>query len=296
MDIIDRKPSFQIECDERVLTRDDVTRGPRAKTLSLEDLLPCIASPDSGLPVHWDQVTEQLIDSNGNRYAFRGNLPLLIPSRLQHFYTDHLRIPESGITDSFLQYYFISSVKQSGVVGEINASADDVHYQRHLFRMKQFLSYARGLVLDVGCDDPVIGTGLLPEATKYVGLDPFCRRTEPFRVIGFGEQLPFRDASFDGVVFNTSLDHVLDWRCAINEAWRVLAPGGSVYICTLIWTDRADLVTDAVHFHHFRDYEIFGALQGWSITAERRYDYKGASHRHGLYVSARKPMQSAVGG
>jgi ubiquinone/menaquinone biosynthesis C-methylase UbiE len=113
----------------------------------------------------------------------------------------------------------------------------------------------------------------------------------PFRVIGFGESLPFGDASFDCVMFNTSLDHILDWRRAIDEARRVLVSGGLLYICTLIWTDRADLVTDAVHFHHFRDYEIFGALKDWEPVDERRYDYKGASHRHGLYFSVRKPEQ-----
>jgi SAM-dependent methyltransferase len=96
------------------------------------------------------------------------------------------------------------------------------------------------------------------------------------------------------VVFNTSLDHIFDWRRAIDEARRVLVPGGCLYISTLIWTDRADLVTDAVHFHHFRDYEIFGVLGDWELVDERRYDYKGASHRHGLYLAARKTERNRV--
>jgi hypothetical protein len=291
---IPRESRLCIERDERTLSPLALMSQPHAVALTLDDILPSLASPDTAGPLRRIEANDQLVDDATHLYAIQGELPLLIPARLQSFYTDHLNIPASAVTDAFLQYYYLSSVKQSGVVGEINAAADDVHYQRHLFRMKSFLGSATGVVLDVGCDDPILGAGLLPVSAKYVGLDPFCRRTTPFRVIGFGEQLPFRDGSIDGVVFNTSLDHILDWRRALDEAYRVLAPGGILYVCTLIWTERADLVTDAVHFHHFRDYEIFGALQAWSLTDVRRYDYKGAAHRHGLYVAARKPLRSVA--
>ena len=92
----------------------------------------------------------------------------------------------------------------------------------------------------------------------------------------------------NGVLFNTSLDHILDWKHAITEARRVLAPGGVLYLCSLVWTDRAGLMEDTVHFHHFREVELFGALEGLRIMKEKRYDYKGEKHRHGLYVSAKK--------
>ena len=287
--------SFSVESCEQILCRDDVVKNSSANLQTLDDFLQLIASPDSGFPVSHVSDADILVDPEGNSYPLRGNgkLPLLIPVRLQSHYTDRLRIGEVDVVDAQLQYFYLSQVKQAGVVSEINASADDVHYQRHLFRMKQFLATAKGLVLDVGCDDPDIGRGLLPEGGKYVGLDPFCKRESPFRIIGFGENLPFCDATFNAVVFNTSLDHILDWRRALNEAYRVLVPGGELYLSTLIWTDRADLVSDAVHFHHFRNYEIFGALKDCGLfpISERRYDYKGATHRHGLYVSARKPSQ-----
>jgi len=279
------------ERDERTLSRDALMLLDRGTILAKDALLPLLMSPDGHGALTFSADSDCLVDEAGNCYPFRGDIPLLIPSPLMRFYTDHLKIDQSAVTDSFLQYYFLSSVKHAGVVTEINAPADSIDYQRHLFRMRSFLHTARGLVLDVGCDDPEIGAALLPPSTRYVGLDPFCRRLQPFRVIGFGEQLPFLNNSFDCIMFNTSLDHILDWRRAIGEARRVLVPGGLLYISTLIWTDRADLVTDAVHFHHFRDYEIFGALQDWGPVEERRYDYKGASHRHGLYLSVRKPGQ-----
>jgi hypothetical protein len=68
----------------------------------------------------------------------------------------------------------------------------------------------------------------------------------------------------------------------------VLKAGGQLIIATLVWTAQADLLGDAVHFHHFRDYEIFGALSAFAIEDVARYDYKGNTHRHGLYVRALK--------
>lgn len=281
--------------DERTVSPAELAAGRHGTPLAFSDVLPTMASPDTREALEFDVEHAILTDSNGNRYPLRYGLPLLVPARLQAYYSDKLSIPYSAISDAFLQYYYLSNVKQSGVIGEINASAGDVHYQRHLFRLRDFMASARGKVLDVGCDDPAVGVSILPAGASYLGLDPFCLRNEPFRVIGFGEHLPFHDESYDAVLFNTSLDHILDWRKAISEAARVLTPGGILYICTLVWTDRAELIFDAVHFHHFRDYEIYGALRGWEVIAEKRYDYKGATHRHGLYLAVRKPLLPASG-
>lgn len=51
-------------------------------------------------------------------------------------------------------------------------------------------------------------------------------------VLGIGEVLPFRDASFDGVISIAVLEHVRDpFRCA-SEICRVLKPGGSL-VCAV---------------------------------------------------------------
>lgn len=275
--------------DERTLSRTNALLSPHADFSPWPEILSKLASPDSGRPLYLDDNSGLLVDNVGNRYPYRGALPLLIPARLQDYFSDFLSVPLGAADDAFWQYFLLSSIKQSGLAGAINAPSDDMHYQRHLFRMREFLQNARGLVLDVGCDDPQVGAGLLPASARFVGLDPFCRRPEPFRVIGFAEYLPFLDQVLDNVVFNTSLDHILDWRRAVHEAVRVLVPGGTLYVSTLVWNQSADLVTDAVHFHHFREYEIFGALSGMEITQERHYDYKGNSHRHGLYLALKKP-------
>ena len=276
----------QLSSDTRQVSTGELVAAPHASSPGLRDILSLLASPDSGKPLALVNGGAALSDGE-HFYPQLGETQLLLPHRLQPHFTDRLKLPLIDYADdAFMQYFLLASIKQSG---EINAPADDVHYERHLHRLRDLLAGAEGLLLDVGCDDPEVGASLLPPSARYVGLDPFCSREAPFRVIGVGEYLPVRHASLDGILFNTSLDHILDWRRALEEACRVLVPGGRLYLCTLVWTERAGLVTDSVHFHHFREYEIFGALEGLDIEDVRRYDYKGNDHRHGLYLTVRKP-------
>lgn len=274
----------ELTLDTRVTTPAELAAAPHAQALALADIAPLLASPDSGAPLRLEAT--HLTDGT-HHYPLRGDVALLLPARLHAHFTDRLTVPPAYGYDAFLQYFLLSSVKQ---YGETNAASDNVHYQRHLFRMREACKTASGLVLDVGCDDPRIGASLLPPEARYVGLDPFCTREEPFRLIGVGEHLPFADATLDGVMYNTSLDHLLDWRRGLQEAARVLKPSGTLFLATLVWTERADLVHDAVHFHHFREYEIFGGLaeMGFVVQQHWHYDYKGDTQRHGLYLTALK--------
>lgn len=280
--------------DERMLSVGQARSEPHAQCLTLEEALALLVSPDSGLPLALEHGASRLVDGESHRYPYHDPLPILVPKRLQQYFSDCLRVPPDCADDAFLQYFLLSCIKQSGQAGPVNASPEDIHYRRHLFRMRNLLRIAQGRVLDVGCDDPLVGCALLPPSTRYLGLDPFCRRREPFRIVGFAEFLPFANEVFQGVVFNTSLDHILDWRRAIDEALRVLVPGGDLFVSTLVWSAAAGLLSDAVHFHHFREYEILGALHGLQVTQELHYDYKGASHRHGLYLSIKKPSRPAT--
>lgn len=277
----------ELSYDDGQVSTDELANRPHARALGLHDVLPLLISPDSGKALAFAEDEKALSDGDRS-YPLRSGFPVLLPHRLLAHYTDRLTVPLADYSDdAFMQYFLLATIKQSG---EINAQADDVHYKRHLHRLRNVVAEARGLVVDVGCDDAQIGASLFSTAVDYVGLDPFCTKGMPFRLIGLGEYLSIKDATADVVLFNTSLDHILDWRRAIDEAYRVLVPGGILYISTLAWTDKAGLVTDSVHFHHFREYEIFGALGSLRIEDVRRYDYKGNQYRHGLYVTARKPL------
>ncbi len=100
---------------------------------------------------------------------------------------------------------------------------------------KAFSSFCQlsGLVLDVGCgpqDVPSYAVQDFPG--QFVGIDPL-RGVQPRRftfVQGIGEYLPFRGATFDRVLFATSLDHMLVPTRALAEARRVVKLDGTVNI------------------------------------------------------------------
>lgn len=278
---------MELKKDARTISPEELKQRPHACRLKLDEVLHLFASPDTGMPLRLSEDRLTLTDDE-HVYCIRDGLPILMPTRLAPFFTTRLQVPLEHYSDSFLQYFLLATIKQSG---EVNAAPTEGAAQKHFFRMANFLNDCHGLALDVGCDDPSLGASLLPATAQYVGLDPFCSRTEPFRIIGTGEFLPFRKESFDHVLFNTSLDHIFDWRRALSQARDVLKKGGRVYISTYIWEERADLLTDSVHFHHFRYYELLGALDelGFdNVQADIYESPKGDTHRHGLYLKACK--------
>ena len=89
-----------------------------------------------------------------------------------------------------------------------------------------------------------IGTGLdlphLAQLHTYVGVDltaAMLRRARPRigtleldLVQGDSQRLPFRDASFDHAILHLILAVVPDGTAALREVWRVLKPGGRIYL------------------------------------------------------------------
>lgn len=103
-------------------------------------------------------------------------------------------------------------------------------------------------VLDVGC-------ALRPEqaycppayrpgrVAMHVGVDPLRGGgARTYEVVqGVAEALPFRDDSFDAVLFGSSLDHIVGVDGAFREARRVCRPGGRV----AVWVAVFDVGFDA---------------------------------------------------
>lgn len=220
-----------LDRDPRRVSVAELAKTPHAAIMSLDEILPLLASPDSGRPLHLDG--RAALAEAEQRYEMRNGAPLLLPARLKPFFDGRLRIPFDTGHDPFLQYFLLSSIKQGG---EGNAPATSIS----------------------------------------------------FRLVGVAEYLPFRDACLDAVLFNTSLDHVFDHHRALDEAHRTLVIGGRILVATIAWLHSAELIRDHVHFHHFREFEILGALGRFEIRNLRRYDYKGDAHRYGLYVEAVK--------
>lgn len=270
--------------DERYVETDELFSSPHSRILQFEEVVNDLISPDSGEKLSFDKTLSQL-NTNDYTYPIKNGIPILYPSYLtKPFMGKGLEM--DYYSDSRLQYFLLSQIKQKG---EINAPSTSIHYQRHLFRMKEFMKPFSGKVLDIGCDDVNIGASLCNDSCTYVGIDPFSSFNGDFKIVATGEFLPFKNESFDVVMFNTSLDHILDYHTGIDEAFRILKPGGVLIVSTIIWKERANLLSDAVHFHHFREYEISGCLSEKGILVnEIRYNYKSDMHRYGLYVAYRK--------
>lgn len=251
---------------------------------AIEDLIDVLAEPGGGRRLALDADPA----SGRHPLRFHEGRPLLLPdfvcARLDG---DRLRIDLADAGDPALQYIYLNMVKNSG--GDHNTPLSDPWYRRHLHRSRELVRNAEGLVLDVGCDNPALSRLLFPSAVRYFGIDPgLGSRPEPC-LVGMAEFLPVASGTLDGVAFLTSLDHVFDYHTALDEAFRVLRPGGKLFLASLVWTHRAELIRDNIHFHHFRQHEIEGALSAFRIEQLTRYNWKGDEHRFGVYLVATKP-------
>jgi hypothetical protein len=275
----------QVVEDDSTLDPTLVPEGDRARALALADSIPLLASPDTGAALSLSGDGQTLV-AGAESFPIVAGLPMLFPAAVQPYLgVARLEVPPGG-DDPLRKYMHISGLKFSRE--PTNSEHTDINYLKHVHRARWLLRDARGTVLDVGCDSPKVSRSQFPVTTRYVGLEPTYEDKSEFRIIGIAEFLPFRNESLDNVAILTSLDHVLDYHRSIDEAWRVLRPGGTLYLATLIWTHGAELHHDHVHFHHFRDFEILGALRRFSLQELRRYPWKGNTHRFGWYLSATK--------
>lgn len=113
-----------------------------------------------------------------------------------------------------------------------------------LERCGDAVSFAGKDVLDVGSGWGELQYELSKDTynvNRVVGLEPHDQLLKLSKIIlegnektdvvqGVVEELPFDDNSFDIVFCYTVLEHVQDYKKAVDEMMRVLRPGGEVYI------------------------------------------------------------------
>ncbi len=111
----------------------------------------------------------------------------------------------------------------------------DPEYEEQIVPLARHWLRGRGRVLDVGCGEGQIARRVVDDGADFVvGLDPTIRQLDvaqergggPRYVRGVAEQFPIADASFDAAIACLVFEHMPDHRPAINEAARVLRPGG----------------------------------------------------------------------
>ena len=130
--------------------------------------------------------------------------------------------------------------------GEYHAHRHEMRYA-HVAGMVRKHAPSRAAVLDVGCGAALVADLLGDLPFVYTGLDygghhiEFAAeklRTGPKLTIsrrfirGDGEHLPFKDQSFDVVVFSEVIEHLMRPELAVWEIARVLRPGGALVMTT----------------------------------------------------------------
>lgn len=128
----------------------------------------------------------------------------------------------------------------------IGPPGDPEEFRREYERFERLLPQRAPLrILDIGCGTGRWSTHWVARGCLVTGVDfdaEFLARArlreglgneKVFRtVVADATQLPLDIGQFDVVVLNSLLEHVSDWRAVVNEAVRVLAPGGVLLLHT----------------------------------------------------------------
>jgi 2-polyprenyl-6-hydroxyphenyl methylase/3-demethylubiquinone-9 3-methyltransferase len=142
--------------------------------------------------------------------------------------------------------------------------SDDIRWVRTLKNMVPGrLSYFDTLidwkdkaVLDLGCAGGFMAEALEDRGARVTGIDPAKEAVAAARAhaegrqitydVGVGEDLPYRDGTYDVVVCVDVLEHVQDLARVLSEIARVLRPGGLFMFDTINRNPVARLATITV--------------------------------------------------
>ena len=151
---------------------------------------------------------------------------------LQEFYSDPAQ------RSAYINRLFNNSAPHYDWISKVLALGSDKYYRRMALRKA-------GLKPGMKLLDVASGTGLVAQAalqlglpvTDIIGLDPSIgmlnenQKLRPIHLVqGFGEKLPFPNATFDFITMGYALRHVESLAALFTEFKRVLKPGGKALI------------------------------------------------------------------
>jgi SAM-dependent methyltransferase len=136
--------------------------------------------------------------------------------------------------------------------------------------LKRELPFMSGKILDVGCGDSPYRHLLVPAKTQYVGMDIVSAVNFDYtddNIVHFnGEDIPFKDETFDAFMCTEVLEHVENFTRLISEIYRVLKHGGRGVI-TVPWSARYHYIPyDFYRFTPSSLSTIFAAFSGVEIA------------------------------
>jgi SAM-dependent methyltransferase len=162
-------------------------------------------------------------------------------------------------------------------------------------------------VLDIGCGDGTLTFQLAQRSNRVWGVDDSLlplrlargqferrpRRRAPLVTNADARRLPFPDAAFDCVVLADVIEHIDAPEAVMNEAHRVLRPGGQI----LLTTPRRQGATPAheYHCHEYTGAELGDLLQRrFGDVQIRVFQPIGVSRLYERRVLGRKLFRIAI--
>ena len=169
----------------------------------------------------------------------------------------------------------------------------------------------RGKVLDVACGPGVVTAALAPEASSVVAFDATEEMLEKAKArcakaglgnvafrSGDAENLPFKDAEFDGVVTRLAIHHFANPQRALDEMFRVLRPGGAAVIVDAVSSenlDEAELhnaierLRDPSHVRMLPASELDAGVEPRRLSEPRTRDLGHGPRARGMARHCRRP-------
>lgn len=104
-------------------------------------------------------------------------------------------------------------------------------YKRLISSLEKAVSaYAKKRVLDIGCGNKPYEAMFDGKISEYIGCDIVQSSLNKVDIICEANKIPLDDAGFETVFSTQTIEHVADHQVLLNEAFRLLKPGGHLII------------------------------------------------------------------
>jgi SAM-dependent methyltransferase len=118
--------------------------------------------------------------------------------------------------------------------------------------------YAKARLIDIGCGNKPYSEMLNPHITEYIGCDIIQSSNNCVDVLCEATKIPLPSNSFDTAFSTQTIEHVGDFQDMVNEAFRLLKPGGHFIVSgPMYWP----LHEEPYDFHRFTKHGFAHTLQ-----------------------------------
>jgi SAM-dependent methyltransferase/uncharacterized protein YbaR (Trm112 family) len=183
--------------------------------------------PSTGDQLRWRDGNLSTINASRN-YPVANGVPILVDEQLSVFSPDEI-VDGAYVNQGAPPIRgFLRRIIPGKTPGKTMALGTAERYQRFCRELRQ-RTPDRPLVLVIGGGILGVGVSSLLEHDEVDLIETDVYLGPRVAVVCDGHHLPFADETFDGVIIQAVLEHVLDPARVVSEIHRVLRPGALVY-------------------------------------------------------------------